>query len=234
MNKLELKDKIKSIVKSRYATKKVNLDDPLSNFQFDTNKFPILSKFPDLKKILVDLLTNQYELFVKEIQWVAPRPTTFKILLLNDQLFYLIFNERSWIAQVEGRKYYLLNLPEEQRAAEAISCLLRFGYKSPDKDETIDDVDNTDTKENKPEEKPEEKPEDLKEIEATQSQTSALNKAFLVNLLGPEKIAKLKSFGANKNRWISIYNKIATELGIDINKFYEANLEEKVRDIIFK
>ena len=35
--------------------------------------------------------------------------------------------ERSWIAQVEGKKYYLLNLPEEQKAAEAIARILRYG-----------------------------------------------------------------------------------------------------------
>jgi hypothetical protein len=34
---------------------------------------------------------------------------------------------RSWIAQVEGKKYYLLNLPEEERAVEAIARILRYG-----------------------------------------------------------------------------------------------------------
>ena len=34
---------------------------------------------------------------------------------------------RSWIAQVEGKKYYLLNLPEEQRAVEGIARILRYG-----------------------------------------------------------------------------------------------------------
>ena len=34
---------------------------------------------------------------------------------------------RSWIAQIEGKKYYLLNLPEEERAVEAIARLLRYG-----------------------------------------------------------------------------------------------------------
>jgi hypothetical protein len=34
---------------------------------------------------------------------------------------------RSWIAQIEGKKYYLLNLPEEERAVEAIARILRYG-----------------------------------------------------------------------------------------------------------
>jgi hypothetical protein len=37
--------------------------------------------------------------------------------------------ERSWIAQVEGKKYYLLNLPEEERASQSIANMLRYGVK---------------------------------------------------------------------------------------------------------
>ena len=48
-------------------------------------------------------------------------------LLKNDFNFYLIFTKTSWIAQVEGKKYYLLNLPEEERAIEAIARILRYG-----------------------------------------------------------------------------------------------------------
>jgi hypothetical protein len=74
-------------------------------------------------------LTNEYDNFLDSIDWVSPRPTTFRINLKNDQEFYLIYGKRSWIAQVEGKKYYLLNLPEEERAAQAISRLLRYGTK---------------------------------------------------------------------------------------------------------
>ena len=88
-----------------------------------------LTKFPELKKILVDLLTDEFNHFLASIDWVAPRPTTFRINLKNGQEFYLTYGKRSWIAQVEGKKYYLLNLPEEERAAEAISRILRYGVK---------------------------------------------------------------------------------------------------------
>ena len=46
---------------------------------------------------------------------------------------------RSWIAQVEGKKYYLLNLPEEERAVEAIARILRYG--SPESEEAAAGVD---------------------------------------------------------------------------------------------
>ena len=42
----------------------------------------------------------------------------------------MIYGKRSWIAQVEGKKYYLLNLPEEERAAQSIANILRYGSKS--------------------------------------------------------------------------------------------------------
>jgi hypothetical protein len=91
-----------------------------------------LTKFPELKNIIVDLLTDEFNKFMSSIDWVAPRPTTFRINLKNKQDFYLIYGKRSWIAQIEGKKYYLLNLPEEERAAEAISRILRYGTKLED------------------------------------------------------------------------------------------------------
>ena len=42
----------------------------------------------------------------------------------------LIFTPRSWIAQVEGKKYYLLNLDEEEYAALAIARILQYGPES--------------------------------------------------------------------------------------------------------
>ena len=86
-----------------------------------------LTKFPELKKVITTLLTSDFNSFIASIDWVAPRPTTFRINLKNDQEFYLVWMNRSWIAQVEGKKYYLLNLPEEERAVEAIARILRYG-----------------------------------------------------------------------------------------------------------
>ena len=41
-----------------------------------------------------------------------------------------MFDPRSWIAQVSGKKYYLLNLDEEEMCAKAISRLLAYGGKT--------------------------------------------------------------------------------------------------------
>lgn len=121
MDPQELKNKIKVLVKQVYSNRIITPEEAV---QYDE-----LTKFPELKAVLVDLLTPEYDSFLSSIDWVAPRPTTFRINLKNDQDFYLIYGKRSWIAQVEGKKYYLLNLPEEERAAEAIARILRYGIK---------------------------------------------------------------------------------------------------------
>jgi len=137
-NKQELISKIQAMAKRAYAAKvKDNtLGVTPDDVDFDTETFPVLTKFPILKKVVTDLLTDQFEMFISDIQWVAPRPTTFKMMLANGQFFYFIYTERSWIAQVEGKKYYLLNINEEERAAESIARILRYGGKSePEKAE---------------------------------------------------------------------------------------------------
>ena len=104
MTKNELKDKIKTLVKQVYKPDYLQAQDKIS---LDAPKFPVLEKFPELKDIIVNLLTNQYEIFVSDIQWVAPKPTTFRIVLGNSETFMLTYSPRSWVAQVEGKKYYL-------------------------------------------------------------------------------------------------------------------------------
>jgi hypothetical protein len=130
--------------------------------ELDAVKYDELTKFPELKTVLIDLLTSDFDNFLSSIDWVAPRPTTFRINLKNDQEFYLIYGKRSWIAQVEGKKYYLLNLPEEQRAAEAISRILRYGIKQEpgSDDEFMESPDETPTSEPETPSEPEETPED--------------------------------------------------------------------------
>ena len=127
MDPNQLKNRIRVLAKQVYSNRRIT---PQEAVQYDE-----LTKFPELKKILVDLLTKDFDFFLSTIDWVAPRPTTFRINLKNDQNFYLIYGERSWIAQIEGKKYYLKNLPEEEKAAKAIANILRYGIKS---DEEVD------------------------------------------------------------------------------------------------
>jgi hypothetical protein len=98
MNSSELRNKIKSLAPEIYKNLRKGEDTAID--------FEELIKFPELKSIIVDLLTNDYGKFIDSIDWVAPKPTMFRINLLNGRYFYLSYNNRSWIAEVEGKKYY--------------------------------------------------------------------------------------------------------------------------------
>jgi hypothetical protein len=126
MTQDELKEKIKILVKKVYKPVDTQTQDTVT---LDAPKFPVLEKFPTLKEIIVNLLTDQYELFITDIQWVAPKPTTFRVILGNGETFMLTYSPRSWIAQIEGKKYYLLNLSEEESATEAIARILSYGMQ---------------------------------------------------------------------------------------------------------
>ena len=129
-----LRDRIKNLAKEIYKEKSKSDESALA--------YDELTKFPELKQVIVDLLTSDFDKFLESIDWVAPRPSTFRINLLNSQNFLIIFTERSWIAQVEGKKYYLLNLDEEERAAESISRILQYG-SSVHKDDILEPPEET-------------------------------------------------------------------------------------------
>ena len=135
MNKADFKEKIRLLVKQVYSNTK---EAEAAAVEYDE-----LTKFPELKAVIVDLLTHEFDNFLASIDWVAPRPSTFRINLRNNQNFYLIWMERSWIAQIEGKKYYLLNLPEEEQAAQALARVLRYGSseEEPSEVDVDDDVD---------------------------------------------------------------------------------------------
>jgi len=124
MNSIELKDKIRSIVLSKYSS----IPTPGQQYYQASE----LTKIPELKQVILSLLTDNFNNFLSSIDWVAPKPTTFRINLKNDKYFYLIWNDKSWVAQISGKKYYLLNLPEEERALQALSKLLRLRTLSPE------------------------------------------------------------------------------------------------------
>lgn len=75
MTKKELKNKIKSLVKNIYPD--------VDKIEKSAEAYDELTKFPELKLIIIDLLTVDFDKFLESIDWVSPRPTTFRINLLN-------------------------------------------------------------------------------------------------------------------------------------------------------
>ena len=122
MTAAELREKIKVLAKQVYADIEKANEAAIA--------YPEIQKFPPLREIIVNLLSNEFDSFIESIDWVAPRPTTFRINLLNGENFLLMYTIKSWIGQVSGKKYYLLNLDEEERCALAINRLLRVGPES--------------------------------------------------------------------------------------------------------
>ena len=142
MQKSEFIAKIKTLAKTVYAEKSNPLAEP-EEIEKIVSKFPIVDKFPPLKGVMDDLFDFQYEPFVEDIQWVAPRPTTFRVVLVNGADFYLIYQGEDedkglFIAQVAGKKYFLESLPEEQQASEAIARLLRYKFADTGKTDDAD------------------------------------------------------------------------------------------------
>jgi len=122
MTASELRDRIKALVKQVYKEREKSDDAALA--------YDELVKFPELKAVIVSLLTPDFDKFLESVDWVAPRPSTFRVNLLNGENFVLFYDPRSWIAQVEGKKYYLLNLDEEEMAAKSVSRILTYGGKT--------------------------------------------------------------------------------------------------------
>jgi len=101
----------------------------------------ILQKYPSLEETLCDLLTDSYKDYITGIFVMAPKPTTFKVLLHNGQHFLLIYAKDSYIAKISGKKYYLLNLGEEEYAIKSIADLLLMGTP-PGAEGPEEEVDN--------------------------------------------------------------------------------------------
>ena len=102
------------------------MEPETSTFEDDPMQF-ILRKYAGLKKTLEYLMTPSFEEYVTGIYVVAPKPTTFKIVLHNGQFFFLQFMGKAYEATVQGKKYYLMAIGEKERCMVAISRLLRFG-----------------------------------------------------------------------------------------------------------
>jgi hypothetical protein len=122
MTASELRERIKLLVKQVYKDNAKTDDAALA--------YDELVKFPELKAVIVNLMTTDFDKFLESVDWVAPRPSTFRVNLLNGENFVLFYDPRSWIAQVEGKKYYLLNLDEEEMASKAVSRILTYGGKT--------------------------------------------------------------------------------------------------------
>ena len=99
----------------------------LSEQELKTASQEILGKFPTLKRQLIALLTAEYEEFVDEVKWIAPKPSTFQVVLQNGEKFFLKWNGAGFQAQIAGKKYALNYVSEFQQALDKLNELLKAG-----------------------------------------------------------------------------------------------------------
>ena len=76
MTAAELREKVRLLVPTLVGNKK---QAEAAAVEYDE-----FTKFPELKRVIVDLLTHEFDNFLASIDWVAPKPTTFRINLKND------------------------------------------------------------------------------------------------------------------------------------------------------
>jgi len=117
------KEQLKEVMLEAY----VEVLQEEENAVLETSSDEILGKFPTVKKTIVSLFTKDYPEFVKNIRWVAPKPSTFAIDLASGQSFNLKWMGKGFEAQVEGKKYYLNDLAEYQQALDKINDIIKTG-----------------------------------------------------------------------------------------------------------
>jgi len=86
-------------------------------------------RFPGLKKVMEELMSPAFGRYVNGINIVAPKPTTFKVDLINGQDFSIKYlGKGNFSVKVAGKKYNPINLGELERASQGIADLLELNY----------------------------------------------------------------------------------------------------------
>lgn len=197
-------NKLKNLIKE-------GIEDFVSQQQIETISFEdnpleyILQKYPSLDAAMTDLMTDKYRDYITGIYVIAPKPTTFRILLHNGQEFYLIYGPQAYIAKISSKKYNLANLNEEQFAIKAIANLLELGMPPGSEgpgEQTYNEP--KDKEETPPEETPTKEPAPEEELKETEEIKPKKVLKFKIIKEGIEK----KSFKLNEGSEEDIYDNI--------------------------
>lgn len=155
----------RDIIRQLILNEVERMEPNVQSFEDNPIEF-ILKKYPTLNQTLEMLMTPAFKDYTTGIYIIAPKPTTFKITLHNDQDFLLTFLERAYEATVAGKKFYLRTLGEKERCINAIARLLALGNpistKGPEGEEQSASAGE-----------PEEKPEEETSAEETAGETES-------------------------------------------------------------
>ena len=90
----------------------------------------ILGKFPTLKKAIIKLQTDQFKDFVDSIDWISPRPSSFRVNIKNGQSYLLKWTGTGFEAQILGKRYYIDKIDDYQQALDKLARLYNEGPMS--------------------------------------------------------------------------------------------------------
>ncbi len=85
----------------------------------------ILSKFPTVRQAIIKLQTEDFKEFVDSIDWISPRPTSFRVNLKNGQDYTLKWTGKTFEASILGKRYLLSNIAEYQQALDKLAILYK-------------------------------------------------------------------------------------------------------------
>lgn len=129
VNVSKLKDSVKDVFDDVLKYRELKTDPSLQTRE-------MLKKHNPLQSAILRLLGTQYRIFIRQIDWVAPKPTTFRVVFKNSEIFYLKWLGKQFQAQISGKRYDLAKEHEYQQALDAISELLKY---APPTQEGIED-----------------------------------------------------------------------------------------------
>jgi hypothetical protein len=123
MDKLQI---LKRLLLQEEGNEENRMETRPKTFEDDPMNF-ILNKYATLNEELVYLLGDNFKEYLTGIYIIADKPTTFKIVLHNNQYFFMTFMGEAYQATIAGKGYFLMNTGEKQRAIMAINRLLKWG-----------------------------------------------------------------------------------------------------------
>jgi hypothetical protein len=102
-----------------------------------TKAMYLVYRFPGLKKTIEELMSPSFGRYIAGVSVVAPKPTTFKIDLINGQDFTIYYaGSGNYTAKIAGKKYHPDSIGESERASQAIANLLELNYAPAEAEET--------------------------------------------------------------------------------------------------
>ena len=120
----ELADLVRTVIRKTTAVKDITpAEAPVQPTQ---EMHYLLYKFPQLKKTVTQLLGVQYNDFIESVEWIVPRPTTFKLNLKNGEHIFLKWEGKGFQAQIQGKRYMLELVGEFEQALDRLSEILKY------------------------------------------------------------------------------------------------------------